>query len=611
MCGIAGIVDGEHRMKYRNQQAVEDMLDTMKRRGPDQQNIYTDEAVTLLHARLSVMDLQHGKQPMQLKSDPRYVMVYNGELYNTEELRRELQKKGYAFQETSDTEVLLQAFIEWKEAVVERLNGIFAFAVWDKKAHRLFMARDRMGVKPLFYTLQEGAMLFASEMKALLAHPQIPAILHAGGIAEIMLLGPGRTPGYGVFHNIRELKPGQYAWYDHKGMRLTTYFHLQDREHPDDFATTVQTVHDLVTDSIRRQLIADVDVATFLSGGLDSSIISAVAAREFKKQGKTLHTFSVNYEDNEKYFHSTKFQPNSDQHYIEVMQGFLQSDHHDIVLKTEDLVDALYTAVDARDLPGMADVDSSLLLFCKEIRKYCTVALSGECADEIFGGYPWYRDPKIRATYGFPWAQSTKYRMGFLNEELAEQINAVTYVDQRYQETLKQSDILCNRTKEERRLREMVNLNMKWFMQTLLDRKDRMSMYNSLEVRVPFCDMRIAEYLYSVPWEFKDYQGYEKGLLREAVKGLLPDEVLWRKKSPYPKTWHPKYRELVSRQMEELLAQGNEPLMQLVKREKLQELLREDRSIPWYGQLMNTPQTIAYLLQVNYWLKKYHVQIQV
>lgn len=294
MCGIAGIVDGEHRMKYRNQQAVEDMLDTMKRRGPDQQNIYTDEAVTLLHARLSVMDLQHGKQPMQLKSDPRYVMVYNGELYNTEELRRELQKKGYAFQETSDTEVLLQAFIEWKEAVVERLNGIFAFAVWDKKAHRLFMARDRMGVKPLFYTLQEGAMLFASEMKALLAHPQIPAILHADGIAEIMLLGPGRTPGYGVFHNIRELKPGQYAWYDHKGMRLTTYFHLQDREHPDDFATTVQTVHDLVTDSIRRQLIADVDVATFLSGGLDSSIISAVAAREFKKQGKTLHTFSVN-----------------------------------------------------------------------------------------------------------------------------------------------------------------------------------------------------------------------------------------------------------------------------------------------------------------------------
>ena len=200
MCGIAGIVDGEHRMKYRNQQAVEEMLDTMKRRGPDQQNIYTDEAVTLLHARLSVMDLQHGKQPMQLKSDPRYVMVYNGELYNTEELRRELQKKGYAFQETSDTEVLLQAFIEWKETVVERLNGIFAFAVWDKKAHRLFMARDRMGVKPLFYTLQEGAMLFASEMKALLAHPQIPAILHADGIAEIMLLGPGRTPGYGVFH---------------------------------------------------------------------------------------------------------------------------------------------------------------------------------------------------------------------------------------------------------------------------------------------------------------------------------------------------------------------------------------------------------------------------
>ena len=408
MCGIAGIVDGENRLTYRNPQAMEAMMQTMKRRGPDQQHTYTDASVTLLHARLSVMDIQHGIQPMQLKGNPRYIMVYNGELYNTEELRSELKERGYSFQETSDTEVLLQAFIEWKENVVEKLNGIFAFAVWDNKERRLFMARDRMGVKPLFYTLQDGAMIFASEIKTLLAHPRIDPVLHADGIAEIMLIGPGRTPGYGVFHNIREVKPGQYAWYDHQGMRLTTYYHLQDIAHTDDFETTVQTVHDLVLDAIRRQLVADVDVATFLSGGLDSSIISAVAAREFKKQGKTLHTFSVNYEDNEKYFHATKFQPNSDQHYIAVMQDFLQSEHNNIVLKTEDLVDALYTAVDARDLPGMADVDSSLLLFCKEIRKYCTVALSGECADEIFGGYPWDRDPKIRSAYGFPWAQSTK-----------------------------------------------------------------------------------------------------------------------------------------------------------------------------------------------------------
>lgn len=611
MCGIAGIVGKQHHQIFHQPQAIAAMMDTMKRRGPDQQHTFEDDEVTLLHARLSVMDLAHGRQPMQVKEDERYVMVYNGELYNTEELRRVLKQKGHTFQETSDTEVLLKAFIEWKEQAVEKLNGIFAFAIWDAQTHRLFMARDRMGVKPLFYTLQDGVLLFASEIKTLLAHPNIQPLLHSEGIAEIMLIGPGRTPGYGVFHNMRELKAGQYAYYDQQGLRLTTYYQLHDSLHTDDFKTTAATVHDLVVDAIRRQLVADVDVATFLSGGLDSSIIAAVAAQEFRKQGKELHTFSVNYEDNEKYFHATKFQPNADQTYIDIMQKHLHSVHHNITLKTEDLVEALYTAVDARDLPGMADVDSSLLLFCKEIRKHCTVALSGECADEIFGGYPWYRDPKVRSAYGFPWAQSTSYRMSFLHDDLADLIHGDVYVDQRYQDTLKSSDVLADRSQQERRLREMVNLNMKWFMQTLLDRKDRMSMYHSLEVRVPFCDMRIADYLYCVPWEFKDYQGYEKGLLRMAVKDLLPKEVLWRKKSPYPKTWHPWYRALVAQHMKELLSDSQAPLLQIVKKEKLEELLLEDRAIPWYGQLMNTPQTIAYLLQVNYWMKKFHVRIEI
>lgn len=611
MCGIAGIIDYENRSTICNEGICNDILTTMQRRGPDQSGIYHQGAATLLHARLSVVDLEHGMQPMCCYDGKHYAMVYNGELYNTEELREELAAAGCTFQEHSDTEVVLKSYIVWGEACVEKLNGIFAFAIWEEESHRLFMARDRMGVKPFFYIHQEGALLFASEIKTLLAHPLIQPQINRKGLADIMLLGPGRTPGYGVFENIRELKPAQYAYYDTLGMQLTTYYKLLDRIHPDSFEETVKKVRYYVVDAIERQLKADVPVATFLSGGLDSSIICAVANASFRKEGKTLHTFSVNYEDNEQYFQSTKFQPNSDQHYIDVMQKFLGSEHHSIILKTEDLVDGLFTAVDARDLPGMADVDSSLLLFCKEIRKFATVALSGECADEIFGGYPWYRDPEVRATYGFPWAQSTKYRNSFLKDDLAENMCGDVYIDRLYQQTLKESNKVAGLSKDEQRLREMVNLNMKWFMQTLLDRKDRMSMYDSLEVRVPFCDMRIADYLYSVPWEFKDYKGYEKGLLREAVKGLLPEEVLWRKKSPYPKTWHPKYRELVSKLMEEVLHNPNEPLLQIVKKEKLEELLLEDRCIPWYGQLMNTPQTIAYLLQVNYWLKKYKVQLHI
>lgn len=611
MCGIAGIINFQNKEGAVNETIKTNMLSTMAKRGPDQSGVYEKGPLTFLHARLSVVDLEHGRQPMHCYNGMHYTMVYNGELYNTEELRNELIGEGFTFESHSDTEVLLKSYIAWKEDCVCKLNGIFAFAIWEEETQHLFIARDRMGVKPFFYTIKDDVFLFASEIKTLLAHPYVPAVLGRKGIAEIMLIGPGRTPGYGVFEGIREVKPAQYAHYDKNGMQVTTYYKLQDREHVDTFEKTVEKVRSYVEDAVTRQLQADVPVATFLSGGLDSSIICAIANKKFKREGKVLQTFSVNYEDNDQYFQSSKFQPNEDQHYIEVMKDFLGSEHHAIYLKTEDLVDALFEAVDARDLPGMADVDSSLLLFCKEIRKYATVALSGECADEIFGGYPWFRDETIRDAYGFPWAQSTSYRLQFLNDELVAHINGIEYVDRRYQGTLKDTNTLPHLSKKEKRLREMVNLNMKWFMQTLLDRKDRMSMYQSLEVRVPFCDMRIADYLYSVPWEFKDYKGYEKGLLREAVKGLLPDEVLWRKKSPYPKTWHPKYRIAVSKLLQEVIDSEDAPLLKLVKKEKLQELLEEDRSIPWYGQLMTTPQTIAYFVQVNYWLKKYNVEISI
>ena len=424
-----------------------------------------------------------------------------------------------------------------------------------------------------------------------------------------MLIGPGRTPGNGIFKGIEELPPACRGYFDRDGLKIEKYWRLTDAPHTDSFPETVQKVRSLVTDAIERQLVSDVPIGTFLSGGLDSSIISSVAAHYMKQQGKKLHTFSLDYRDNDKYFKTSKFQPNADSEYIKKMNEYLQVENHLIVLDSEDVANALYKAVEARDLPGMADVDSSLLLFCKEIKKHCTVALSGECADEIFGGYPWYRDKEIRMRYGFPWAQSTDYRYSFLNDWLAEKIEPHEYVNARYNKTVEDADKVSGLSETESRMKEMMRLNLDWFMQTLLDRKDRMSMYNGLEVRVPFCDYRIAEYLYRVPWEYKDYKGYEKGLLREAVKGLLPDEVLWRKKSPYPKTHHPVYRQTVSRMLEEVLSKPNSPVLQIAKKERLQELLRTDRQTPWYGQLMTTPQTIAYFVQLNHWLEHYKIKI--
>jgi len=603
MCGIAGMLG-----MVPSEKTVNAMLFTMRRRGPDGRGIFRDGDVTLLHARLAVIDPEGGSQPMQISwGGEDYVLIYNGELYNTQELRHCLQIRGHTFLGHSDTEVLLHAYAEFGEECVQRLNGIYAFAVWERKQRRLFLARDRIGVKPLFYAEKEGHFLFASEMKTILACPGVEACLDENGAAQLLLLGPGRLPGSGIFQGIHELEPGCCGYYIRGNLKTWRYWKLRDREHRETFEETSECVRYLVTDAIRRQMVSDVPIATFLSGGLDSSIITAVCAREMAERGEVLPTFSVDYENNDRFFQANKFQPNSDGHYIDLMKRSFQTDHHSTILTPEDLVNALEDATIARDLPGMADVDFSLLAFCRDIRSHVKVALSGECADEIFGGYPWYRDEEIRSQAGFPWAQNTVRRSALLTPAL--RLDAQAFVMDAYNAACRESDILPGNSPKERRMKEMVNLNFRYFMQTLLDRKDRMSMYHSLEVRVPFCDYRIAEYLYGVPWEFKDYQGREKGLLRHAVAGLLPEAVLYRKKSPYPKTFDPKYETIVTKRLEKLLTEDS-PLWHLVSREALRELIQKDMPWPWYGQLMRRPQTIAWFLQLDFWLKHYSIRFQ-
>ncbi len=600
MCAIAGMIELK-----RNPDVLEKMIGTMLRRGPDDAGIYESGRCCMLHTRLAVIDPAGGHQPMELEwAGKKYIIAYNGELYNTKELRQELLSLGHCFRTASDTEVVLTAYAAWGEGCLDRFNGIFAFAVWEQRRQRLFLARDRMGVKPLFYKLHDNGLIYASEIKTILSYPTVKAELDACGAGEVLLLGPGRTPGSGVFRGIFELEPGCCAIFESGKLHVRRYWKLTDREHRDSFEETAEKVRYLVADAIRRQMVSDVPIGTFLSGGLDSSLISAVAAGELQTP---LKTFSVGYENNERYFVPGKFQPDSDDEYIRIMRTVLGSDHHRTVLTPEDLIDAMENATKARDLPGMADVDFSLLAFCGHIRKEVKVALSGECADEIFGGYPWYRDPEVRSREGFPWAQNTHHRISFLNPEIAGKLNGEAFVRERYEQTIRESDILPGTGPTERRMKEMVNLNHRWFMQTLLDRKDRMSMYHGLEVRVPFCDYRVAEYLYGVPWEMKDYKGREKGLLRHAMSGVLPHSVLYRKKSPYPKTWDPRYFELVSAMLRELLEQKEAPLWQLISPKAAEELLTAEYAWPWYGQLMKVPQTVAYLLQINIWLREYKI----
>ncbi len=601
MCAISGAVGVSF-----DRQTGSVMLETMKRRGPDGQGIYLDSYCMLLHTRLAIIDPVGGTQPMKLRwGEETFVISYNGELYNTEELRSTLIHRGHVFKTHSDTEVLLHAYCQWKDGCLKKLNGIYAFAVWEVKGKRLFLARDRMGVKPLFYALRNDGIIFGSEIKTILSHPEMDAQLDAEGASELLLLGPGRMPGSGIFRGIREIEPGWCGYYENGKLSLKQYWRLLDRIHCDSFEETIEKVHFLVKDSISRQMVSDVPIGTFLSGGLDSSIITSVCAWS---QEEALKTFSVDYENQDRYFVPGKFQPTYDSYYIHLMQENCKTDHSWTVLNPEELFDALRESTIARDLPGMADVDSSLLLFCNHIRKDVKVALSGECADEIFGGYPWYRDPEIRDAEGFPWAQNTSVRGKLLNPDF-KVLNPEEFVMEQYQRTIRESDILPENSPQERRMKEMVNLNQRWFMQTLLDRKDRMSMYWGLEVRVPFCDHRIAEYLYGVPWEMKDLGEKEKGLLRRAMAAYLPEEVLWRKKSPYPKTFDPRFKDIVKNQMMILLEDRSAPVFQLISREALKSYMEQESPWPWYGQLMRETQTMAYILQMDFWLRHYTVRL--
>lgn len=609
MCGITGMIHLEQDL--RQQEALlRRMQDTLRRRGPDQEGIFLSPRCAMAHTRLAVIDVEKGRQPMEITAGGEtYTIVYNGELYNTPELRAQLEQEGVVFQTHCDTEVVLQSYAHWGPRCVEQCNGIFAFAIWEHSAQRLFLARDRIGVKPLFYAEIPGGLVFGSEIKALLQHPDVPHEIDEKGAAELLLMGPGRTPGYGVFRTVREVKPAHCGYYMQGNLHLHSYWELHAAVHTHSFAETAAHVRELVTDAVRRQLVSDVPIGTFLSGGLDSSLLSSLASRVLGERGETLCTFSVDYRDNDRYFQKSHFQPTSDPDYIRAMARYLGCQHHWTVLDTPALAKALYAAVDARDLPGMVDVDSSLLLFCGEIRKEVTVALSGECADELFGGYPWYRDADVRRINGFPWAQSTAYRAKFMQEQLAKRIDPQAYVQDAYARTIAAAEKLPDDSPLEARMREMMKLNLDWFMQTLLDRKDRMSMYNSLEVRVPFCDYRIAEYLYNVPWAYKDWNGYEKGLLRTAMQDALPPEVLWRKKSPYPKTHNPSYLQTVAELLRGVIRDPETPLFQIVRREMLEELLEREESVQWYGQLMTRPQIMAYFVQMDYWMRKYAVTV--
>lgn len=615
MCGISGFFDPSASFSGKRDyflHILDEMKQTLKHRGPDENNRILTEHCGFAHTRLSIIDLSNGHQPMTKFIDGyAYHIVYNGEIYNLDHLRRRLTKRGVTIETTSDTEILLLSFLSFGPDFVKEVDGIFAFAIYDERHETLCLFRDPFGVKPLFYTTLGDTLIFSSEPKGCFCFPGVKACLDRNGLNEIFSLGPARTPGSGVFKGFFELLPGTYMTCSRYGRSATCYYRLESRPHSDSYEETIEKTSFLIQDAIRRQMISDVPVCTFLSGGVDSSVVSSVCAAELKKKNRQLTTFSFDFTENDKYFKANHFQPSQDRPYVDKMVDFLHSDHHYLECDNRMQADLLTRSVDAHDLPCMADIDSSLQFFCGEVSHSHKVVLTGECADEVFGGYPWFHQKSMLESGTFPWTPSLEPRKKLLSPELIEALQMEDYVQNTYDKAVSEINILPKENETETNRRRIGYLNIRFFMQTLLNRMDRTSMYSGLEARVPFADRTLVDYVFNIPWEMKAKDGVVKNILRQASKGLLPDEILFRKKSPYPKTYHPYYEALLAKRLREALSDTESPLKPLLNLSALDPFLnhKKDYGAPWYGQLMAGPQMIAYLLQIHYFLKKYHVNI--
>ncbi len=605
MCSICGMIDFYNEIDAKREKC-EKMGKTMKHRGIDDDGIFEFKHGALGHNRLSVMDIENGKQPMSAKYGGfTYTICYNGEVYNCDELRKELHSEGINFKTNCDTEVVLYSYIIYGEECVKMLNGIFSFAIYDEKQNHIFLARDRFGIKPFFYSLFGSTFCFASEIKALLSLDEIKPEIDKTGIWQLLFLAPITLEGLTVFKNILEIKPGYCGTFSRAGLSLYKYFELTPEKLDITPKEAAKEVKRLLLDTVKRQVISDVPLCTFLSGGLDSSALSALASLEYRQKGETLSTYSFEYEDNKKNFKRSLFQPQGDDDFAVYLAEVLGTNHTVLTVPTKTVADYLSRAVYHRDFPGQADIDSSLLYFCEEVKKNHTVAMSGECSDEIFGGYPWfYREEMLYSNF-FPFVHDPFARINIFDEKITKAKQGFEFLSKVYQNDINSVKTLESDSEESKTARIATILSVKYFMTNLLERKDRMSMASSLEVRVPFADHRLAQFVYNVPWEIKFENKTEKALLRNACAEFLPDKILWRKKSPYPKTHNPQYEALVSEMLEKRLKSDDSRLASLLNFDVYKQL-KQKENITWFGQLMQKPQLLAWLLQLDYFLTDYN-----
>lgn len=607
MCGIIGWVDFDQDLR-RQRPVVEAMVETMRRRGPDDGGVYIAPHVALGHRRLAVIDIAGGGQPMLADCpDPRHgpvVLVHSGEIYNFRELREELANLGHDFDTRSDTEVLLRAYQEWGTACVDRLNGMFAFAVWDSAREQLFLARDRIGVKPLYYVELPHGVLFASEPKGIMANPVFRPVVEEDALPILLnaRLGlPGETP----LRGLREVPPGHVVQVTRQGCHVHPYWQLTSTEHTDDLDATANHVRELMEDIVSRQLVTDVPLSSMLSGGLDSTLLSGLAAREFARNGDRLRTYCVEFADDAEHFKPTELRPEIDAPYAAIAARYMGTDHVRVSLGTDELVAALPDARAARDLPSLGQFDTSMHLLFKRMREHSTVALSAEAADEFFGGYPWYHNEELVRADGFPWLGNAPRLADCLAPDVRDRVKPQEAEQDRYRTLLARVPRLPGETGRNARMREVLFLSMQRPLLYLLERKDRMSMAVGLEVRVPYCDHRLVEYAWNIPWDMKSADRRWKTPLRMAARTIVPEETLTRPKSGYPGTHDPAYEKDVLLYIDKMLDDRSSPLHGMLDAGRIREIRDGGgKTMTW----LNSAHLLLPLLEIDTWMRSYGIE---
>ncbi|MEV8057740.1 asparagine synthase (glutamine-hydrolyzing) [Streptomyces antimycoticus] len=614
MCGVTGWIDFSRDLSQESG-TLQAMTDTLACRGPDAAGIWLGGHAAFGHRRLAVIDVDGGKQPMAAEgaeTTELFVLTFSGEIYNFRELRDELISHGHAFRTKSDTEVALRSYLQWGTSFAERLNGMYAMGLWDPRRQELLLVRDRMGIKPLYYFPTHHGVVFGSEPKAILTHPAVPCQVGADGLREV--LDMVKTPEHAVYSGMYEVRPGHLLRVNRFGLTKHRYWALEARPHADDLNTTIETVRDLLVDTVRRQMVSDVPLATLLSGGLDSSAVTALAVGTVEPG--TLRSFSVDFSKTRDTFEPDAVRGAADAPFARELARHVRSHHTEIMLDSRELLDpAVRSAVlAATDIPPAywGDMWPSLYLLFREVRKHCTVALSGEAADELFGGYRWFHNPRAVGAQTFPWLTSGSSRyfggLRLLDASLLEKLDIPGYREARYREALAEVPALPGESGLERRMREITYLNLTRFVQTLLDRKDRMSMAVGLEVRVPFCDHRLVQYVFNVPWSMKSFDGREKSLLRAATTDLLPSSILTRAKTPYPTTQDPDYELGLRAEMREILANQDAPVRPLLDTENVRTALARPKEAVSRSYSRGSLELAVWL---NRWLTEYDVTLTI